>query len=372
MKWLMVVMMISAPALLAGDRFEIVPSLLLQGVTDNNLNASFDDPISDRITRVTPALTLRLDSSRLRIAGGYSLDSERYMTHSSFDSNRARERAELGIAFDATPRLILALNGSYVDTNTLTDLNADTALAGSRARGRRFTFGPSANIRLSPQTTAAISASSSSTNVVNGVGMRVENEDARLDRWTTSRDRLSLAYTHNRLMFSGAAGQTVDTHVMIGEWIHHFSARDRLMLQAGPRVTGSSRSLDAAGSFTHTFRITSIGLVFSRSQATLIGYAGTVQAESLLGHFSFDPNRRLSLYMNPAVFRSTHGNLTGTVTRAAFGARWAIASLLDADVSYNRDLQKGAIDTFRGDEQLSHSTISIGLSTRWSNRQRAR
>ena len=372
MRSLLVVMIFSAPALLAGDRFEILSSLQVQGVSDNNLNASFDDPISDRITRVTPALTLRLDSSRLRIAGGYSLDSERYMTHSSFDSNRARERAELGIAYDATPRLILALNGSYVDTNTLTDLNTDTALAASRVRGRRLTFGPSATFRLSPQTTAAVSASSSATNVVNGVGMRIQNEDARLDRWATARDRLSVAYTHSRLAFSGAGAQTIDTHVMIGEWIHYFSARDRLMLQAGPRVTGNARSIDAAGSLTHTFRITSIGFVFSRSQATPIGYAGTVQTESLVGHFSFDPNRRLSLYMNPAVIRSVHGNLTGTVTRAAFGARWTIASMLDADVAYNRDLQKGAIDTFRADTQLSHSTISIGLSTRWNNRQRAR
>ena len=372
MRLLLVVMMISAPALLAGDRFEILPSLQVQGVSDNNLNASFDDPISDRITRVTPALTLRLDSSRLRIAGGYSLDSERYMTHSNFDSNRARERAELGIAYDATPRLVLALNGSYLDTNTLADLNTDTALAASRVRGRRFTFGPSAIIRLSPQTTAAVSASSSATNVVNGVGMSIQNEDARLDRWTTSRDRLSVAYSHSRLAFSGSSAQTIDTHVTIGEWIHHFSSRDRLMLQAGPRITGRSRSLDAAGSLTHTFRITSLGLVFSRSQATLIGYAGTVQSQSLIGHFSFDPNRRLSLFMNPAVIRSAHGNLTATVTRAAFGARWSITSLLDADLVYNRDLQKGAIDVLRTDEQLSHSTISIGLTTRWTNRRRAR
>jgi hypothetical protein len=53
------------------------------------------------------------------------------------------------------------------------------------------------------------------------------------------------------------------------------------------------------------------------------------------------------------------------VLRGSIGVRCAITSLIDADVAYNRDVQNGAIDPLRHDAQLSHSTLTIGLSSRW-------
>lgn len=359
------VAMICGTAVRADQRFVFEPSLQLNAVHDDNLNFSIDDPLSDRVDRVTPGLSLRLESQRFRILTAYSLDSERYMKHSNLDSDLARQRAAIALEYEATERLTLAMSSAYVDTNTLADLNTVTGLAASRVHGRRLSFAPSATWRISPLLSATAAASSSTTNVVNGVGIRTQTETLGLERRATLRDRFSLDYEHSHLAFSGASAEGIETHAVLGGWTHDFGARDRMILQAGPRMTGHAPSLDVAASLTHSYRHSTVGLSYARTQATVVGYPGTVETESLQGHFSYSPARRLSAFIDPAVIRSTHNALEGKVLRGSIGLRYAITSLIDADVAYNRDVQNGAIDPLRPDAQLSHSILSIGLSSRW-------
>jgi hypothetical protein len=356
----------------ADHGFAIIPSLEVTEVSDDNLNFTADEPLRDRIRRVSPSLGLRFDSPRLRVTGGYSIDSERYANHSTFDSDLARARAAMGIDYQAGPRLNLSMQSTYVDTNTLADLNVTTGLAGSRLRGRRLSFEPSAAFRVSPRLTAKIGASSMTTNVIRGVGMRGQNQTLDLAQRVTPRDLFSVGYAHSHLLFSGASSQTIEGHTLLAGWTHDLGAHDQLILQAGPRMTNHVRSADVAASVTHKWRISSIGLSFLRNQATVIGYAGALDTQNLQARFTVAPNRRLTAYAEPAVIRSSDHQFQATVYRLSLGARYAISSLFDAAVAYNKDTQNGAIDPLRPDANLSRATLSFGFAARWNNPERTR
>ena len=355
---------VSAPAAHAGHRFLFEPSLQVNEVTDNNLNSSIEDPIGDRVQRITPGLALRFDSPRWRLLSNYSMDHERYQKYSRFDNDRARQRAEIGIEYRVAPRLTLFMNSAYVDTNTVADLNIDTGLAASRVQGRRLTFAPSATFRVSSRVIATAAASSSVTNVVNGIGTRIENETLGLERRSTLRDRFSIDYGHSHIAFIGTTPQTIDTHTLLGGWTHDFGLHDRFVFQSGPRFTNQTPSLDLSASMTHAYRFSSVGLSFVRTQVTVIGYAGAVETQSLQAHFTVTPTRRLSAYIAPALVKSSQHQFDATVARMAVGARCTIAPLVDLEVAYNHDRQSGTIDPSRPDAKLSHSTLSIGFVTR--------
>ncbi|PYQ62570.1 MAG: hypothetical protein DMF58_01340 [Acidobacteria bacterium] len=112
----------------ADHRVTLIPSLEITEVNDDNLNFSPDEPLRDRVRRVTPALALRFDSPRWSARFLSAVDSEQYASHSNLDDNLARERATLNIQYQASSRLVFSADSSFLGTNTLADLNTDTAL----------------------------------------------------------------------------------------------------------------------------------------------------------------------------------------------------------------------------------------------------
>ena len=364
--WCGVAILMLSADLRADHRFTIVPSLEMTEVSDDNLNFSPDQPLSDQIRRVTPALDLRFESPRWSVRSAYSLDSERFPRHSALDNNRARERAGVSVQYRTAPRLTLSTDSDFLDTNTAADLNADTGLAASRVRGRRLSVSPSARFRISPTLTATASASSVRMDVVNGNSQRSQVQTVELERRVTARDAFSLTYEHSHLVFEGLISDTLNTHTLLAGWTRDLGVHDRFSFHVGPRVSGGSRSADVAASLTHMWRSSSIAISAQRNQTTVIGYAGAVDAESAIAKFTLSPNRHLSAYAAPAIFRSTHGQLQGTVYRMAAGARYAVSPLLGVDVSYSRDTQNGAIDPVRANARFSHGVLSVGFTTRFS------
>jgi len=160
----------------------------------------------------------------------------------------------------------------------------------------------------------------------------------------------------------------VQTHVLLAGWTHSLSLHNQIVLQAGPRMTDGKASADVAASIAHTTKASEMAISFTRTQSTVVGYAGVVDTDSLQGHLTLAPWRRLSAYVGPAVILNTHNDLRARVLRGSAGIRWAITSLLDAEAIYNHEVQSGGIDPLRADARLSHSTFSIGLSTHRSSR----
>jgi hypothetical protein len=183
---------------------------------------------------------------------------------------------------------------------------------------------------------------------------------------------LSLAYDHTELTFNGNNSHSIRTHALLAAWSHDLGLHDRFSLQVGPRLSDGSRSADIAASLTHRWRASSIAVSLMRNQTTVIGYAGNAQTDRVQASFSYAPIHNLTTYAAPEVFRTTHGQLQGNVYRISGGARYALTSFLQADVSYNRDVQHGAIDPLQPNAGLSRSTFTMGLTTRLNGREGSR
>jgi len=350
----------------AEHRLAIEPSIQVIEVHDDNLNFSAEAPLEDRIRRITPGLELRWESPRWSARGTYGFDSETFATQSRLDNTRARERAAVSIQYLAAPRLMFSMDAGYTDTNTLADLNVDTGLAAARVRGRQINVGPSLRLRISPRLTVAASGSSTNTDVKNGIGMRAQVETLTVERRISPRDLFSVNYEHNHRVFIGAeATQPISTNAFFAGWTRDFGAHSQLMLHAGSRITNGSPAADFSGAVTHNWRFSSIAFSVLRSQTTVIGYAGAVDTQSVQTRFTYIPNRRFTAYAAPAVIRSTHQELEGTVYRVGLGARYAVTPMVGFDIAYNHDTQNGAIDPLQANADFSHATLSIGFTTQW-------
>ena len=368
--WLVAAVLMLPSEALAERRLSVEPAIDVTEVHDDNLNFSADEPLRDRIRRITPTLALRFDSPRWTARGTYGFDSERFATHSGLDNPRARERALIRIQYDGGPRLTLSMDSAYVNTDTPSELNVDTGLAASRVRGRRLGIGSSARFRISPRLTAMASASSVTTNVENGVGIRALVQTLALERRATLRDRVTLDYEHSDLVFDGETSQSLNTHAVLVGWTRDLGGRTHLRLRGGPRITDGSPTADLSASLSHDWRFSSMAISLLRSQTTVVGYVGAVETQSLQAKFTYVPNRRLTAYVAPALIRSTHDRLEGTVYRVNLGARYAVTPIVGFDVAYNLDTQKGAIDPLWADAEFSRATLSVGFTTRWNSADR--
>jgi len=371
--WLVAASVVFSVAELRADhRVTLIPSLEITEVNDDNLNFSPDEPLRDRVRRVTPALALRFDSPRWSARFLSAVDSEQYASHSNLDDNLARERATLNIQYQATSRLVFSADSSFLGTNTLADLNTDTALAAARVRGRRFAVTPSARFRMSSTMTVTASASSVATNVVNGIGMRSQEQSIGVERRVTPLLAFTIDYEHSRFLFTGRTSQSIESHSLLAGWSRNLGAHDRVTLRLGPRFSDGSPSADISASLRHNWKRSSIDSSILRNQTAVIGYAGPVESESVQSKFSFTSQRQWIAYAEPAVFRTRQDRRQGIVYRISVGSRCAIGSFLGADVRYSRDTQHGAIDPLWANARFSHSTFSVGFITHWNDPDRMR
>lgn len=356
----------------AEQRLGIDSAVEVIDVHDDNLNFSVEEPMRDRIRRITPTLALRIDSPRWSARGAYGLDSESYATHSGLDNPRARQRALFDIRYEAAPRLTLSMNSAYLDTNTLADLNEETGLAALRVRGRRLSIAPSASFRISPRLTVQASASTITTKVENEGGFRERVQTIRVEHRVTRRDLFTFDYDHRHVVFEDERDQSLDTQTVYGGWHRDLSQHTQLVLRGGPRFTNGVRGADFAASLIHSWKSSSISFSFDQNQTTVIGYVGAVETQSVQTRFTWSPGQKLIAYAAPAMIRSKHRQLEGTVQRVRLGARYAVTPMLGLDINYNLDTQKGAIDPRHANAELSHATLSLGFSTRWrSDKTRA-
>jgi hypothetical protein len=343
------------------------PSLEIVQVHDDNLFLSAKEPARDVILRVRPALEVRFESPRLSAGGTYGFDSERFADHSGLTNSRARQRGSVSVHYRFDPRLTLALDGGYMDTDTPGELNILTGLAASRVRVQQLNFGPSARYRISPQMSAHVSFSSTTEKLAGGPEMSSKFQTVGIEHKVTPRDSFAADFERGKYLFdlAGARSRT-NTYVLRGGWTHALNPTTRVMLQAGPRVTDHSLAPELSASLTHDWQFSSIAILGVQTQTTAIGSIGTVEARSLQARFTYAPTRSLTAYAAPAVMRTVFHDLRATVYRIGLGAHYAITPLAGFDVAYSLDSQHGVFDALHSNGAISRSVLSAGFTARWS------
>jgi len=350
------------------SRLAIEPSVDVTELHDDNLFFSSGNQARDQILRVTPAVSLRRESPHWLLSGSYSFDSERFSRHPELTTLRARERALASVHYQPGPRLTVTFDGAYTDTNTPADLNVLSGLATSRIRATRVSTGASARYRMSPRSTVLATDTWITDTLEDGSAMSEQLATVGLERQMTSRNLLALEYEVAHYAFDLVA--STQAHAVRLGWTYDLGARTRLQLRAGPRVTDRSPMADVSAVLTHARKLGSVDISYQQTETRVIGYLGTIGTKNLQARAVWSPFRSLTSYVTPAIFRSGGDGRQVTVYRMALGTRYAITPLMAIDVAYWADIQQGALDSFgRGGDELRHRTLSIGLTTRWSNRR---
>ena len=343
------------------------PSIEIVQLHDDNLFLSAEEPARDVIQRVRPVLDLRFESPRLSAGGTYGFDSERFADHSGLTDSRARQRGSVTVHYRFDPRLTLALDGNYTDTDTPGELNLLTGLAASRVRVQQITFGPSVRYRISARMSAHASFSSTTEKLAGGPKMSSKFQTLGIEQRISPRDSFTADYEQGKYLFDLAgARNTTNTYALRGGWTHALNPTTSVKLQAGPRVTDHSLSPELSASLTHDWRFSSIAISGLQTQTTAIGTGGTVEARSLQARFTYAPTRSLTAYAAPAVVRTVFHDLQATVYRIGLGAHYAITPLAGFDVSYSFDSQHGVFDALHPNGAISRSVLSAGFTARWS------
>jgi hypothetical protein len=359
--------MLLCSELSAQYRITAEPSIEIAQVHDDNLFFS-PEPARDLILRVRPALDLRFESPRWSAGGTYGFDSERFADHSRLTNARARQRGSLSVRYRFDPRLTVALDGSYMDTDTPGELNLLTGLAASRIRLQQFNFGPSVRYRVSPRMSAHASFSSTTQKLAGGAGMSSKFQTLGIEQKITPRDSFAADFEQGKYLFDLAGGRSrTNTYVLRGGWTHVLNPTTRVTLQAGPRVTEHSLTPELSASLTHDWQFSSVAISALQTQTTAIGsVVGTVEARSVQARFTYAPTRSLTAYAAPAVARTVFHDLQATVYRIGLGAHYAITPLAGFDVMYTLDSQHGVFDALHSNAAISRSVLSAGFTARWS------
>lgn len=338
-----------------------MPSIDVVTLHDDNVFMTARDAASDRVMRISPALSAERQFPRGAYSGSYSVDAEHYVEHRELTSPAARVQAISKVTYSAGQRLSVSADQGYVNTTAPTELNIGTALAASRIRTARLTGGASATYRLSRRTTGTASHAVTRDRLEDGRAMRTHMTRGAIERTLSRRERLHIDYEHAR--FDSHSHSTNADAVRLG-WTREIGRATQLQIRSGPRVTAGATSADVRALITHIRENTSIAISFEQAQTTVIGVDVPVDARSIQVQARWTPNRSLSFAAVPGVFQSRFAGRDIEVIRLACDAHYALTTSMAIEASFGHEHQRGTA-VGAGVETLQHRTLSIGVAQRW-------
>lgn len=323
------------------------PSLLTALGYDDNVFLSQTGLRDDSVLRLTPALEAGYRSAPTAFNAYYAVDAHRYDEFSQLDDNRAREHGELNFSHEATPRLTLMADTSYIETQIPGELDPQTGLELGRARAERFYVSPAAIYQIDRKNTGSTSYSFSRDEVAGGIGSDAHLFSLGLDRLISRRDKLHFGYRAERFEFEN--GQNVDMHVLLGGMTRQFTPQTSLTIMAGPRLTagedGEDDEIDPeiAASLIHEFNRGDLGLTYTRSQTTVIGLNGAATTQGVTAALVYPFGNSWGLRADTSFFVSELGGLEadGIVTDVELGYR--LSDYLTLLGAYEFTSQRGSL-----------------------------
>ena len=124
----------------AGQRFEILPSISITSVYDDNLNAEVEST-AGKMLQFRPNLEASFQSPRITFLSVYSQD----MLRSNFETLNtvdARRHAFLDMRFRSSPLTTFGLEGRYDRSETPGEIEFETGILGARQTAQRWQISP--------------------------------------------------------------------------------------------------------------------------------------------------------------------------------------------------------------------------------------
>jgi hypothetical protein len=342
----------------AQDAFQVSPLFGAAQEYDSNLFSTPFDRQADFITRISPGVQSDYLSPLLTMSSHYILDVERFANHPELTAMDARQRAAMELAYRPTRRLALAADADFLQTQTPSELNAETNLTLTRAKAERVAAHTSITRRLDMTTAATVDYRFSESRITGGPEIRSHAATIGAEHHRSSRDTVSVNYRFHQFSFETSSATS---HAVALGWTHAITHRASFSVDGGPRVTNGSPSSDLSASIHYQFQPGDLSLAYVRTQTTVIGLEGIADAQSVSLTAGWKPRPSLQVRLAPAVFRSTNAALRADVYQLMATVERRIAAGLSLDVVINTNLQHGSLFAALANETIPHQQVMIRL-----------
>ncbi|MBI5788217.1 MAG: outer membrane beta-barrel protein [Candidatus Schekmanbacteria bacterium] len=138
---------------LAAD-WSVVPSINAKTEFNSNLNASFDNKLSDYIFTLTPATEFNYTTEASQLQGRLGLTGLKYISHTEFD--HVDQSYQINGQYRLSPRWNLILNSSFIVDSTQTQELLASGLIMNRTPRRSFTVGPGITFNVTERLGATV------------------------------------------------------------------------------------------------------------------------------------------------------------------------------------------------------------------------
>jgi hypothetical protein len=384
----------------------VTPSLTLSEYYDDNINAATQGSPAkegDFVFRSQPGIVAGYRSAPFSLLGSYSIGADVYAEHPDFDVFPARQEASLTADYRPNPRLSLAANGGYQESQYANQLNSAevsqqtgipaTGLSSGRARSELYYGGTSATYALTPLTDASADYLYSHNHQVGNATNESHDVDARLGHQFTEVDVGDVGgiYRH----FSSSQPQTspptpepteppssilvlpdiTDSYAVTFGWSHRFPLT-QVALRAGPRFSNdASVHAEAYGSITRTLARGSANFTYLNTQASSVGVGGAVNVSSYSVNLTYDLLESLTSGLYLGLYQDSNPgqgqSKVSDVYTAGLSLHYRLLEWLSIVLDYNFSYQDGTVSpvaTTSSDIVISQqnntvqrNVVSIGL-----------
>jgi len=356
----------------AEAEFSVEPWIFVAELYDDNVYYSPEDELADYITRVTPGLTLRLESARTELVVNASLDAEAYHRNRELDSLAARKYADAGFTWRATRRLSFDAAVDYIETDTPFDLVPLTggAVPGplvGRSEAQRTSLSGSATYRMTPALDTTVALRQVDDELEGSGESRERAVEAFIDQRLSEQSVLSYGYLGRRFesmeedAVLGARTATQRYHTPWAGLSHDFSERTTVAVRGGPAFGEDSTEPYVLASLKHATARGEWLMDYERSQTTLLGDAEVVQESRISVSYSHLFRSGLGVEFAPnylSVSRSRPGH--DVYTNVLLGATWPLNRAVLLTAGYELSRQRTTFDGASRVE-IDHNVVHVGL-----------
>jgi hypothetical protein len=354
--------MLPNPACAQGG-FQLRPSLTATQVYDSNLFSTSTARLADFVTRVTPVIESEYRSPTWILRGRYTFDVERFAEHPELTSLDARRHALAAVEYRPTRRLTLVADGELSNTQTPGDLNLLTGLAFTRARAERIAAHSSITRQLDRLTTGTIDYSFTEDRLAGAIEIHTHAAMVGADHHISSRDIVKVKSSLQQFAFGwrDAGTSTATSLALTLGWTRALARDTDIAVDAGPRATNGVIAPELSGSIRYRFDSGSLSFAYARTQATIIGLAGTADTQSATATAAWSPRRSLEIAVSPAFVRSRNTSAHANVYRLALDASHAMGRNLALAVGGAANIQNGNLYGSLAGDAIQQQNIMIKI-----------
>ncbi len=340
--------------------FYIVPSISVARVHDDNLFFTANDEIDDEITRISPALEIGYDTARLNWRGSYIVDSESYRDNDYLDDHLTRRLGQFSAQYLASPRLTLALDSSFTNTETPADLTLFTGVPTGRFEAERLVVNPSVSYRFTAATTGIFELIHTEDELEEmAASSQISTLATRFEHRYSPENMLTFGYQYREFEFEGGLDQ--DTHIPWIGWVRNFSPRTTFIAEAGPRITEDSTDAYLLLSVQHQYEQGIAEISYTIDETNSIGDIGRVENRTLLGTLSHRIGENFTLAVSASYGEVEYYDLTSDIYRVGVDLNYQVFNSLQVFARYSRNVQRaGFLEA--DNREISRSVASIGFT----------